>query len=404
MSSLVGQQFEVVVGAVAHGGFCVARHEGRAIFVRHSLPGEKVIVEITEGDVDSRYLRADAVKVVQASPDRVDSRCSVAGPGGCGGCDWQHVSMNGQRRLKASVIEEQLKRLAGLDRSVEVLEVPGSPDGLHWRTRMKFTVDADARAGLRRSRSHEVIALDDCPIAHPKVLEAGIFETTWPGAEAIVVAAPTGPTVETNETSVLVEYTNGQKFQALGPATLVNDAAGRLWRSRVDGFWQVHPAAAQTLVDAIAKAAQPRPSDVVWDLYAGVGLFAGALAGHVSDVVAVETDASACRDAERNLKDLKNVQVVAARVDRWLKANGGELNGPDVVVLDPPRKGAGASVVDLISASKPRVVVYVACDPAALARDVALFAAKGYSLQDLTAFDLFPMTHHIECVAVFRPV
>jgi tRNA/tmRNA/rRNA uracil-C5-methylase (TrmA/RlmC/RlmD family) len=218
-----------------------------------------------------------------------------------------------------------------------------------------------------------------------------------------MVAAPVGPTVETNETSVLVEYRDGTKHQALGPATLVNDAVGRLWRSRVDGFWQVHPSAPAVLVDAVITAAQPRLSDVVWDLYAGVGLFAGALAPLVSDVVAVESEAASCRDGERNLKDLKTVKVVHERVDKWLRlqADPQQLDAPDIVVLDPPRKGAGVSIVGMICGVKPRVVVYVACDPAALARDVALFAAQGYELGELTAYDLFPMTHHVECVAVF---
>ena len=406
MTSLIGQRYEVEVGSVAHGGFCVARHDGRAIFVRHSLPGERVIVEITEGKEDSRYLRADAVEILTPSPERVDSQCAVSGPGGCGGCDWQHVSLRGQRELKAAVVAEQLKRLAGIDREIvvqEVAGVAGQPEGLHWRTRMRFAIDEQGHAGLRRSRSHDVVALQDCAIAHPRVLEAEVFGATWPGAESVMVAAPVGPTVETNETSVLVEYRDGTKHQALGPATLVNDAVGRLWRSRVDGFWQVHPSAPAVLVDAVITAAQPRLSDVVWDLYAGVGLFAGALAPLVSDVVAVESEAASCRDAERNLKDLKTVKVVHERVDKWLRqqADPQQLDAPDIVVLDPPRKGAGASIVGMICGVKPRVAVYVACDPAALARDVALFAAQGYELGELTAYDLFPMTHHVECVAVF---
>jgi len=434
--SLIGTRFEVEVGAVAHGGFCVARHEGRAVFVRHTLPGERVVVEVTEGHDESRYLRADAVEVLVASPDRVESACLVSGPGGCGGCDWQHASLIGQRALKAAVVTEQLKRLAGIDREIEVQKVPGvpgQPEGLHWRTRVKFAVDAEGHAGLRRSRSHEVIALSTCPIAHPRVLEAGVLEVTWPGAASVSVAAPTGPRVETNESSVRVEYLQsttkadeaekaktsrkrpgaGRKpvapkttgHQAMGPLTVVNDAAGRLWRSRVDGFWQVHPSAPDTLVAAVLRVLKPGVHDVVWDLYAGVGLFAGAIAPSVDAVMAVESEADACRDAERNLKDLPQVSVVHARVDQWLRpgARGNLDENPDLVVLDPPRKGAGDQIVRAIAAAAPRAVAYVACDPAALARDVALFAAQGYVLDSLEAFDLFPMTHHVECVAGFVP-
>jgi len=415
--SLVGTRFEVEVGSVAHGGFCVARHEGRAVFVRHTLPGERVVVEVTEGNEASRYLRADAIEVLVASADRVESACAVSGPGGCGGCDWQHASLNGQRALKGAVVAEQLKRLAGMEREVVVQAVPGvpgEPDGLHWRTRVRFAVDDEGRAGLRRSRSHDVIPLTTCPIAHQRVLEAGVLEATWPGAVAVTVAAPTGPRVDTNESSVRVEYRAGEPdkktgkvkttgHQAMGPPTVVNDAAGRLWRSRVDGFWQVHPCAPATLVAAVLRVLQPREHDVVWDLYAGVGLFAGAVAPMVDQVMAVESDVNACRDAERNLKDLTQVTVVQERVDRWLRpgARGNLDEHPDLVILDPPRKGAGSAIVNAIAVSSPRSVAYVACDPAALARDVALFASKGYALDTLEAFDLFPMTHHVECVAGF---
>ena len=159
---------------VAHGGFCVARHEGRAVFVRHALPGERVVAQVTEGHAGDRYLRADAVEILDASPDRVEAPCAYAGPGGCGGCDWQHASPQAQRRLKAVVVEEQLFRLAGIKRTVEVEQAPGTPDGLGWRTRVQFAVDAEGRAGLRRSRSHEVVPVAACAIASPGVEEVGI--------------------------------------------------------------------------------------------------------------------------------------------------------------------------------------------------------------------------------------
>src|ERR671926_1725471 len=185
-----GREFEVTVGAVAHGGHCVARHEGRVVFVRHALPGERVVVRVTE-DRHPGYCRADAVRVLEASPERVERPCPYSGPGRCGGCDWQHVAPAEQHRLKAAVVREQLTRLARLDdgdpvvRDLVVEELPGGP--LRWRSRARFAVDRSGSPGLRRHRSHDVVVLDDCPItAEPAA--AAVLGRRWPGAGAVDVA------------------------------------------------------------------------------------------------------------------------------------------------------------------------------------------------------------------------
>ncbi|HCK78876.1 MAG TPA: tRNA/tmRNA/rRNA uracil-C5-methylase [Actinobacteria bacterium] len=401
--SLVGELVQVEVGAVAHGGFCIARHDGRAVFVRHSLPGEEVIARITEGHQNSRFLRADAVEVVRASPDRVEAVCAAAGPGGCGGCDWQHASLPAQRTLKAAVIREQLQRLAGVDWPVVVEEIADPPQGLNWRTRVRFAVDEQGRLGLRRHRSHEVIALQECPIAHPDIAHSGVLTMQWPDAESVVAATSSTSAGESSNVSVIAEYPGGEQHLVMGTGECTHHALGRVWHTAADGFWQVHPGAAEALAAAVVEAADVQVGDVVWDLYAGAGLFAGALAGLATSVLAVESDAGACADARGNLTDLGNVRVEHARVDRWVRsaiAEESTAQRPDIVVVDPPRKGAGKSVVQSLMKAGPRRVIYVACDPATLARDIALFAEGGYALSRLRAFDLFPMTHHVECVAV----
>ncbi|TQS41305.1 methyltransferase [Cryptosporangium phraense] len=176
-------------------------------------------------------------------------------------------------------------------------------------------------------------------------------------------------------------------------------AAGRRWLVRADGFWQVHPAAPDALVTAVTEALAPQPGESVLDLYAGAGLFAGVLASAVGEygrVVAVESDRGACDDARRNLRDTPWASVVVGRVDSALSS--GLPEPVDLVVLDPPRSGAGAAVVRAVASRSPRAIAYVACDPAAFARDVATFAEVGYALQRVRAFDAFPMTHHVECV------
>ena len=394
-ADLAGRRFTVETGNVGHGGFVVARHEGVVVFVRHALPGERVVAEVTEGREGDRFLRADAVEVLDASPDRVTPPCPFAGPGRCGGCDFQHATLPAQRSLKAAVVAEQLRRLAGLDVEVRVEPVPGDQDGLGWRTRVQWAVARDGTVGLRRHRSHEVVPIDRCRIAHPAIAEAPPAPAEVDGAAGVETLVSS-----TGETLALVTTRDDRTF-ADGPTVLHEQAAGRTFEVTGSGFWQVHPAAADTLVDAVLAGLDPQPGERAADLYSGVGLFSAALAervGPAGHVVAVESDGGAVDDAQGNLADLHQVALLADRVDKALAT---DLVGPrDLVVLDPPRTGARREVVEGIAALGPREVAYVACDPAALARDVATFAEHGYALASLRAFDLFPMTHHVECVAI----
>jgi tRNA/tmRNA/rRNA uracil-C5-methylase (TrmA/RlmC/RlmD family) len=332
------------------------------VFVRHALPGERVVVEITEGREGDRFLRGDAVEVLEASPHRVTAPCPYAGPGRCGGCDFQHVAPDHQRELKTAVVREQLSRLAGLEADVVVEPVP--PD-LGWRTRMQYVDLPDGSVsgkGLRKHRSHEVVEIDRCLIAHPGAIDAGSGQMT-----------------------VLEQVRAARGDHEFAVAS--------------DGFWQPHVAAPQILVDCVLDFLAPLPGESVVDLYAGVGLFAAYLAdavGDDGDVVAVEGDPVAAAHAAENAG-----LSVQADVQRWLERADVEQRA-DLVVLDPPRTGAKRRVVEGIVGLGPRAVAYVACDPAALARDVAFFAEFGYRVSRLRAFDLFPMTHHVECVALLE--
>ena len=354
------------MGPVAHGGHCVVRvvpdPEGdpdgsRVVFVRHAIPGERVVLEITEGTDGDRFWRADAVEVLDASPDRVTPPCPYAGPGRCGGCDFQHVALARQRELKAAVVREQLARLAHLDVPVVVEPVEGDEHGLRWRTRVQFVGLPDGRRGMRAHRSRTVIPVEDCLIARADAREPA-------------------------------------------PGTVHEEVLGRRFEVAADGFWQVHPAAPRVLVETVTSMLQAGPGERVLDLYAGVGLFARFLAEAVGDegrVLAVEGDRTATDHARENLRDLPWASVETGVVDQVLATSGDEPC--DLVVLDPPREGARRPVVEQVVARSPRAVAYVACDPAALARDLAYFAEHGYELRQLRAFDLFPMTSHVECVA-----
>ncbi|MFJ1567104.1 class I SAM-dependent RNA methyltransferase [Streptomyces erythrochromogenes] len=430
--SLVGEEYEVEVGPVAHGGHCIARTaEGRVLFVRHTLPGERVVAKVTEGDVDSRFLRADAITVLDASKDRVEAPCPYAGPGKCGGCDWQHAKPGAQRRLKGEVVAEQLKRLAGLtaeeagwDGTVMPAEGDKLPAGQvpQWRTRVQYAVDEDGTVGLRKHRSHEIEPIDHCMIAAPGVSELGIEKQDWPQMASVEAIAASGsgdrqvvltprpggrlPLVELDKpVSVLrVEEKDGGVHRVHGRPFVRERADGRTYRVGMGGFWQVHPQAADTLIKAVMQGLMPRKGEMALDLYCGVGIFAGALAerlGETGAVLGIESTKRAVEDARHNLADFPRVRIEQGKVETVLPKTG--ITECDLVVLDPPRAGAGKQTVRHVAGLSARRIAYVACDPAALARDLGYFKEYGYKPRTLRVFDLFPMTHHVECVAILEP-
>ncbi|GAB49428.1 class I SAM-dependent RNA methyltransferase [Mobilicoccus pelagius] len=408
--SLVGAEAELDLTDIAHGGRCVGRVEGQVVFVRHGIPGERVRAVVTKGREGDRFVFADAVEVLTPSEDRVEPRCPVAVPGGCGGCDFQHVTLPRQRHLKAQVVRTQLSRLAKIDRDLEVRPVPGDTDGLRWRTRVEFAVDEAGRAGLRPQRSHDVIPLADCPIATEGVVGTGVLDADWSGMRAVDVVAPSvgEPTLVPIpvEDDVVVEIDGVEA----GEQCVVEHVDAAAWQGDFEvharGFWQVHPGAAATFVDHVLGLLRPEPGERALDLYAGVGLFARAIVDAVGPdgaVLAIEGDERACVSLAALTPDVEQLEVRHGDVARELAplVEGGDE--VDLVVLDPPRTGAGADVVQALAALHPRAIAYVACDPAALARDIATAAGHGYELADVVAFDAFPMTHHVETIALLVP-
>jgi len=366
------------------------------VFVRHALPGELVLARITEQA--GSFWRADACDVLEPSPERVNAPCRHAGPGRCGGCDWQHASGSAQREIKAAVVREQLARLAQLDVPVTVEELPGGLLG--WRTRVQWAIAADGRIGLRRHRSHDVEPIDVCPLAAPGVGEPPAPRPGLTGIE--VVRGDDGRRTVLGRAPGPGRQARGRRppdrIRVLsGPAQLRHTVAGRTFEVGAAGFWQVHPHAAQAFAGALLEMLRIRAGERVLDLYAGAGLFTALLADAVGArgaVVGVEISAQAVADTEKNLAGLPQASIVRARVVPEV------VTDADVVVLDPPRAGAGRDVMAAVAARTRRVVGYVACDPATLARDLRVAVDAGWRLASLRAFDAFPMTQHVECVAV----
>ena len=387
-----GDLVQVTIEKVAHGGHFIARHEGAVIFVRHAIPGESCTIQITS--TGSSFNRADVVSVEKPSEFRVQAPCSFANRNGCGGCDFQHISVDHQRKLKSDVIAEQFSRIAKMELRVDVEEVGEST---HWRTRAIATTDRNGKLGFYKSRSHSIAPVTDCIICVETMNFSEIASRDLKGDVRVEISAS-----NTGERSIALAPTRGEEKARLteGPAVLHENVLGRALEVSQESFWQSHKKAPEVLTQAVLDFAQLKTGEHVLDLYGGVGLFSAAIVeavGPTGHVDLIEGSKVATADAARNFAAYSNITIATGDVAKLLP----RITAADVVVLDPPRDGAGKEAVAHIARLAPRAIVYVACDPAALARDTAYLADHSYSLVKVRAFDLFPMTHHIECVALY---
>ena len=442
------REITLAVGAPAHGGHCVARPVddpgGRVIFVRHSLPGEIVRARLTE--MTSRTWRADAVEILQASPDRVDSVWPEAGPAGVGGGELAHVALDAQRTWKRWVLADCLRRIGGQEVADAVASLPEAASGAAvpvepmptdaeaqastsarrralagtaTRTRVSLTVTDDGEPGMHAFRSGTVLPLRRLPLAVAAITEIGLLERPrWrahyrPGMRIEAVAPSGGEPVVLLDDRLLTAQarsTGRRRVQEVVDASALG--LGELTYSvHAEGFWQVHVDAPRVLVERVVRAALGEDLDRaagsrVLELYSGAGLFTlplAALVGGAGQVLSLEGDEQAVRDARRTLHDHPAARLAAGRVSpRSVRELAGSFTGdrPDVVVIDPPRQGAGREVIEAVAALGAERIVLVACDPAALARDLGTLLHAGYVLSSLSALDMFPHTHHFETIAV----
>ena len=387
----IGDVVEVSIERVAHGGHCVGRVQGQVLFVRHTAPGETVRAKITSIGKGGKFAFADCEEVLTSSPQRITPACRFAGE--CGGCDFQHLNLSYQRELKTAVLVEQLTRLGKLPvdhpllSGLHVQALSADETGAGWRTRMEYATDARGRIGLRKLGSNDVVTIDRCLIAADEIATDGVTNRPWAAnSEVRAVVTSTGErqlTIEgSEENPILREKVGDNTFSVFAR-----------------GFWQAHRRAPEVFTESVMKLAGLKQGDHVVDLFAGAGLFtvpALSAVGAGGRVDAVEGNPAACKNLRSNTRAFPNAAAHVGSVDTWLKKSG--LSRCDVVILDPPRVGAGKEVVARIAKLKPRTIVYVACDPAALARDIAYFGELGYSPHAIEAFDAFPMSHHFETV------
>ena len=383
----VGQLVTLDVGPVAHGGHFIARHNGRVVFVRHAITGEKAVVRITS--ITSKLAHGDAIEILSRSQDRVLPPCIYAVPSGCGGCDFQHISIEAQRGLKKFVIQDQFKRIAKMDVDPELIHVKPE-NGLHWRTRFDFSISHNGKIGLFSHKTKEVCEIDKCIIAVDRINESDLFSRKWNGDERVGVSVSSLDEININRAGRSIS----------GPSQLHEIVENEQYTISPNSFWQSHQNAPQILVQLVMKYMDLKSGDRVCDLYGGVGLFSAPIAKRIEEigeVHLVESDKRCIKDAKKIFRNNRNVVIHAGKVEEELS----KINDIHVVLLDPPRNGAGKKVINEIIEKQPRSIVYISCDPASLARDTKLLIDGSYSLEQITGIDLFPMTHHIECVSCF---
>ncbi len=380
---------ELKIERVAHGGIFVARHEGKVVFVDDAIDGELVRAQVYQDQ--GSFLRAKTIEVLEPSENRVKHFWKAAAQG-AGGAEFGHIELAHQRTLKSQVLAEALERMAGIEKSIEVQAMPSDTErgGLHYRTRVQLNVDAGGTAGPSRIRSNEIVFSKDLPLAVPEIEELGLQLKNWSGVEKISIAASS-----TGDLQWLVDN------KVNGSERLVERVADRTFRLSTGAFWQVHTDAPAALTASVIKAVRSvgfNPEKQNLDLYAGAGLFSATIAQSFGGArfLAVENNKQAVADGEKSARDLNDLKFEKFDVLEFLKR---AKPGFDTVVMDPPRSGAGGKVISALTKLEPRNIVYVACDPVALARDLKQLFAAGYQLRGLESFDIFPHTHHFECVA-----
>lgn len=414
----VGEDIELDITGIAHGGITVARYEGRVVFVSDAIPGERVIARVTDAKT-KRFARATATRVLRPSPDRrahVWSEASIDRDpeDRVGGAEFGHIALERQRALKREVLTDAMQRFGGVTVDVPVAACPGDAErnGLGYRSRVRLHVDAASGVvGPYAQRSRRVVEVTSLPLANVEVNVVAPLGEVLPDVRAVHVIAPSGSDPRTL-------FTPADRGERVGENDRVLEVVGeRNFIVRAGGFWQVHREAPKLLLETVRDAVASlgsrfEPTAPNLDLYGGVGLLAAGMiegGGPRTRVTSVEVDPGATDDAAENLADTVGALAVTAKVDTYLRDLAKNANQPArdrmrraTVVLDPPRTGAGIGVTETLAGLEPANIIYVACDPVALARDTKVLQEAGYELTQLRAFDLFPHTHHFETVAVFE--
>jgi 23S rRNA (uracil1939-C5)-methyltransferase len=406
------QTFELHLTAMAHGGSALGRHKERVIFVPYAIPGERVRVELVEAR--TRWGRGHLLEILEPSPHRVEPPCPYFGPGKCGGCHFQHIAYEAQAEYKREVVVDQLARLGGL-RDANVQEIIGAEEPWAYRNHAQFSTTPEGQLGFLTADTHHVVPIAECLILDPLLDELwAALDVEWPQLHRLSLrcGSTSGDRMaifELNEyedfdievdfpVSCVILLADGEVVVLMGNSYLGEQVAGRDYRISANSFFQVNTAGAEALIALVRQTLAPASSDTLLDLYCGVGLFGLSLADEVGRVIGVEADPSAAADFRHNAQGLDHVELIEGKAQSVLPRLEEQV---ELLLLDPPRSGAGQDVIDQSVRLQPRRIAYISCEPATLARDARRLAENGFLLQEVHPVDLFPQTYHVESVALF---
>jgi len=404
-------QINVELSSSVYGGSAMGRMEdGRAVFVLFALAGERVRARVIEEK--SGYLRAELVEVVRPSKERITPRCPHFTV--CGGCHYQMVSYEQQLEIKREVLLEQLQRIARISQPPVNLVVP-APQPWNYRNTVQFHLTPEGKVGYQQAGTHKVVAITECYL--PEVLLNEIWPQLelepYPGLDRIelrlgadeevllvlIGREPEPPEFEVEIPISAVHLSPKGSTVLAGDDHVVMEVLGRLFYVSADSFFQVNTAQASKMVKYLLENLPLRPDSTVLDVYCGVGLFSAFLAGKVKRCIGVEVNPKACQDYALNLDEFDNVELYQGTAEEVLPAINPK---PDVVIVDPPRAGLERRALQALTRLQPQMLAYVSCDPSTLARDTRRLMDAGYRLEQVTPFDLFPQTYHVESISLFR--
>ncbi len=434
---------DLTLEAIAHGGEAIGRHNGKTVFVPYAIPGERVRIEIIEEK--DRWARARLLEVLDPSPDRIEPPCPYFGPDRCSGCQWQHIAYPRQAELKRAIVVDQLQRLGRIANppvaDIIALADPAAPEAdpdqpgadpqflaYGYRNHVQFALTPLGQTGYRRAMhgaagGHDILPIERCLLLHERLEELhaaldvdtaelgvqGITLRTGVNTEdALILLDVSGeelPELTIDLPAAVVLRTPGGVQPLVGQPWLTEEILGRIYRVSAESFFPINSVGAAALVEVVTAYAAVQPTDVVLDAYCGVGLFSLPLADAAQAVIGIEASPSACEDfaanAAANGGDRSNIELHEGPMEEVLPALRSQEMHVDIVVMDPPRAGAGAEVIRELAALGPRSIIYIACDPATLAREAVHLIQAGYHLVEAQPIDLLPQTHIVETVALW---
>jgi 23S rRNA (uracil1939-C5)-methyltransferase len=404
----------ITLSTLTYGGDVMGRlADGRAVFVPFGLPGERVRITLTEEK--RNFARGAIVEVLDASPLRIAPRCIHFGV--CGGCHYQHLPYGEQLKAKREILRDQLTRIGKIE-NPPVQEMVPSPSPWNYRNHVQWHLTEEGKLGYMMAQTPRVFAIQECH------LPEGSINAMWPrlefepemdiervslrsGVDEELMLVLESDSPESPELEIEAGISVAHVFEENAVVIAGNDhltirVLDRDFRVSAASFFQVNTAMAGKMVEHLLANLPADPSATLLDIYSGAGLFSAFFASKYERVIGIESSSSACEDFAFNLDEFENVELYEGLAEEILPNLISHVTDVTYVILDPPRAGLDKAVVDEIIKLSPKVLAYVSCDPSTLARDAARLIHGGYKLKQVTPFDLFPQTFHIESISFFE--